>query len=270
MDIFKSVWDRFLGLGYPNPRNEELLPTIMTGGAMVGKHPHQIRLPGPKTVVMFDDFLGDVVADQWNFTEGTDSGTSDGAIVEAVNGTFVLTPGDSAGTVAGDYAQLNSALQWKANAGGLALEAKIKLAAITSVSCFVGFTDTKALEQPIYSAGSVDTITTDATDAVGFMFDTAMTTGQWHLVGVKADVDASKMASGVAPVAGAETILRVEVDTDGSAEFYIDGNFVGTGRMANAVTPTVALTPHYGIRPKSAVAGKLMTIDYAYTAADRA
>jgi hypothetical protein len=45
----------------------------------------------------------------------------------------------------------------------------------------------------------------------------------------------------IAPVAGVYNEFRVIVNVDGFASFYIDGNFVGS--VANAVTPTVLLTP---------------------------
>lgn len=226
------------------------------------------RFAGAHTPRFFDDFLGDVVADQWNFTEGTDSGTSDGAIVALVNGVFRLTSGDSAGTVAGDLAQLNAELNWKASSGGLVFEARFSLAVISSVSCFIGFTDTKSLEQPIYSAGSVNTITTDADDAVGIFFDTAMTTTDWWMAGVKATVDATHQDSGFAPVADTYETWRIEVDTSGNATFFRNGGKVGT-TVANALTASIALTPCLCIRPKSAVAGRTMDIDYVLVQSDR-
>jgi hypothetical protein len=257
--ILTSLHGRKLGLG---PSGELIAPN----GIVTGAHGSQFFLPSPGKVVMFDDFLGDVVADQWNFTEGTDSTTSDGAIVEGVNGVYRLTPGDSAGTVAADGAQLNSALNWKVGSG-LVFETRICLASIVSVSCFVGLTDTKSLEQPIYSAASADTITTDATDAVGLFFDTAMSTDNWWLAGVANDVDATKLNTGFAPVASTYETFRLEIDSAGKADLYRNGAYVGS--ITSAVRTTIALTPVWITRPLSAAAGKTMDIDYALIAADR-
>lgn len=244
---------------------------VVPAGYLAGSHGSQIEMPSPSRCVLFDDFLGDVVADQWNFTEGTDSGTSDGAISAQQNGAFLLTPGDSAGTVAADGAQLNSELNWKANSAQpnrLVFEARVKLASIAQCSCFVGFTDTKSLEQPIQSAGSGDTITTNATDAVGFMFDVGMNNDNWYLVGVANDVDATVQDSGVAVAADTWATLRVEIDASGVAYFFINGNPVGSA-MSGAVRTTIALTPVFIVRPTAAVAGKTMTIDYCHVAGDR-
>lgn len=232
----------------------------------IGADGKQFELPSPTRVVHFEDFLGDVAPSEVNYTEGTDTTTADGAIVALVNGVFRLTAGDSAGTVAADGAQLNTELNWKVNQGKLVFEARVSIAAITTVSCFVGLTDTKALEAPFSLAGT--TLTSNATDAVGFLFDTEATTDTIRLVGVKADTDATSQNTGVAFVAGTYKVLRIELNSDGAATFYIDGRQVGT-LMSAAITTTVALTPVFIIRPEGAVAGRTMDIDYFMVAADR-
>lgn len=270
VQILKSLHGNALGLAAgpaSNPTNPG--PLVCPGGFISGAHGSQISLPSPTRVVFFDDFLGDVVADQWAFTEGTDSSTSDGAILSGVvNGVYRLTAGDSAGTAAADQAQLNSYLQWKANTGGLAMEARVKLAAITTVTCFIGLTDTLALETPIESAASADTLTTTATDAVGVMFDTRMSTDKWWLVGVANDVDATAQNSGVAPVAATYETWRIEVSLTGAATFYRNGVQIGA-TMTGAVTPTVLLTPVFCIRPEGAVANRILDVDYVSVACDR-
>lgn len=240
-------------------------------GFVAGRPGKQFQLESPDHVVLNEDFLGLVggVPDRWAFTEGTDSGTSAGIITAAVNGEFVLTPGDSAGTIAADGAMLNSALNWKANQGELSFLARVKLAEITSVSCFFGFTDTLSLEQPIHSAASANTITTNATDAVGIFFDTEMTDDNWWAAGVANDVDATHQDLGVAPVADTYEWFGIDVSAAGVATFYRNGVQVGTS-MSGAVTATVALTPVFIVRPRSAAAGKLLTIDQVRVSALRA
>lgn len=233
---------------------------------------NKIIMPDANTVAFFDDFEGDVVADQWNFVEGTDNTTSDGAISAAVNGLFLLTGGDSAGTVAADAAELNRELNWQARQN-LWFHTRVKLASIASVSCFFGFTDTKSLEQAIYSAGSVNTITTDATDAVGFFFDTAMSTVNWWAAGVANDVDATHQNLGVAPVADTWETFSIQLNYDPvtnaiAADFYRNGQRIGS-KMSAACRYNIALTPCFLVRPKSAVAGKTMSIDYVNVAGDR-
>lgn len=233
---------------------------------------NRIVYPDALTVALFDDFEGDVVADQWNFTEGTDNTTSDGAINAALNGEFLLTAGDSAGTVAADYSQLNRELNWQGQQD-LWFAARIKLASIASVSAFIGFSDTKALEGPIYSAASANTLTSDATDAVGFMFDTSMAAANWWAVGVANDVDATAQNLGVAPVAATYETLAIQLRMNPvtnvvTAIFYRNGQPIGSP-MASACRHNISLTPHFGIRPRTAVAGKTLTIDWVNVAGKR-
>jgi len=201
----------------------------------------------PAVVEFWDDFLGDVVADQWNALEGSDSATSDAAILAGgIGGVLRFTTGDVTGVTAAnvlanveEYVQ---ALQWQASNGGLTFECRIALSSITTSFCFVGFTDLAAsAELPIEGSGTADGLTTNASDAVGFLFDVRMTTKDWWLTGVAANTDATAVDSGVAPVAAAYNTLRVEVDASGDASFFIDG--VNVGYVASAVTAATDLTP---------------------------
>lgn len=195
-------------------------------------------------VRFFDDFLGDVIADQWAVVEGADTSTSDAAVVSGVGGMLRLTTGDSAtATYAGNGIQVTHGAfyNWKAENGGLRFETRIKLSAITTCALFVGFTDLGTFEAPIESAGSGNTITTNATDAVGIMFDTRMTADNFWGVGVKNDVDATAVNLGVAPVAATYITLAIEIGADERANFFINGALVGS--TASAVTKTVLLTP---------------------------
>lgn len=207
---------------------------ICDNGLVYGKH---------MVVSMFDDFDGDVIADQWGVDKGSDGSAANFAISADHNGMVRATTGaDAGGTMALNGVQLHRLATWKANAGNLEVEWRIKVSAITAVAFFAGFTDqVGTLEAPVTSAASADTITTNATDAVGFMFDTAMTTDTIWCVGVKADTDATKVDSTIAPVAATWIRLKIELDASGNATFFINGH--KRGEMANAVTATVALTP---------------------------
>jgi hypothetical protein len=255
--ILTSVHGRRLGLN----RNAD----VLAAGFRATKSGQQVVYPSPGTVVFFDDFQGDVVADQWNYTEGTDTINADGAIVEGVNGVFRLTGGQSAGTVAADGAQLNSALGWKANQGNLVFEVRFKLPVITTISAYIGFTNTKALQGPVSLTGTA--YTTNAADAVGVLFDTAATTDTWRLVGVANDVDAAHVDTGLVPVADTYETWRIEVDTAGKATFFRNGAQIGS--LSGAVTPTVALTPVFLVRPEGAVAGRKIDIDWVCVSANR-
>jgi hypothetical protein len=179
-----------------------------------------------------------------------------------------VTTGDAGTGLAADMPQLTQALQWQASNGGLAIEARFKLSAITTCYCFFGFTDLVTLEAPIISAGSANTLTTNASDAVGFMFDTNMTDDKWWLTGVAANTDATAQNTGYAPVADTYAVFRIEVSTAGVATFYYNGNAVGT-RMTGAVTAATDLTPTFAVGKLSVAASMTADIDYVHISMNR-
>lgn len=223
----------------------------------------------PSNVVFFDDFLGDILLDKWNYTEGTDASPTNAAVLAGgIGGVCRLSAGDAGTGLAADLACLSQELQWQASNGGLKAEARVKLSALADAYFFFGFTDVATLEASVVSAASGNTLTTTASDAVGFMFDTRMTTDNFWLVGVKGDVDATAQDSLVAPVAAAYITLRLEVTALGAANFYINGAMVGT-TMLNAVTPGADLTPTIQFGNTANTVPKTCDVDYAGFAMDR-
>jgi hypothetical protein len=224
----------------------------------------------PPNPIFFDDFLGDVIADQWGTAAGTDTSIAVAAFNAQVGGVVRMTSGNTtAGTMATNGVQLHSALNWKANQGGLIFEARVKVELITNVALFVGLTDQVAsLEMPINASGTSEQLTSTADDAVGFLFDTAFATDNTWLVGTKAGTDATHQNSGVAPTADTFHYYRIEIDSSGHAKFFIDNVQTGT-LMANAVTATVALTPVVAVFSRNSTQ-KYVDVDYIYVTADRA
>lgn len=268
MRIYTSLHGEQVGLGAPNPYLGTKGPLIAAGGFIAGNHGNQITLPSPQEISFFDDFTGDIIPDQLNITEGTDAATSDFAILAGgMGGIGQFTTGDAGTGLAADYIQLNMALQWQASNGDLCFQTRIKMSAITTCYCFVGFTDTASYEPPIISAGAADTITTTATDAFGFMFDTRMTTKNWWAVGVATDVDAAKFNTAIAPVAAQFQTLRCEINPAGMASFFINGQ--GLGSMAAACTATTDLTPVIGVGKISVAATMTMDVDYWHVSMKR-
>lgn len=233
---------------------------------------------GPQRIVKYeDDFDGGGVALSstvnaagWRSRKGSDGACVDWTITPAVNGTIVGTIGNTTATMAVSGVQLDRGLSYKANQGDLVVEFIVKISRITNISVFIGLTDqTAALEMPIQSAASANTITTNATDAVGFMFDTSMTAADWWLVGVANDVDATSQDTALAPVADTFEVLRIELSTTGAATFYRNGVALGTA-MTGALTATVLLTPVVAAFNRTTTGAPTVTADYFYASADRA
>lgn len=266
--ILTSIHGRKLGLDHDGR-------LVAPKGIVIGEPGSQSAVASTQQVVLFDDFTNGFqngATQPWLATEGTDSATSDAAILAGgIGGVLRLTTGDAGTGYAADAEQITQrTLMWQASNGNLNFETRVKLSAITTCYAFLGFTDTvaAALEQPINAAGSGNTLTTTAVDAVGWMFDTGMTDDNWWLVGTANNVDAVAQNSGFAPVAGTYETLRVELTPTGDAVFYRNGVQVGT-MMANAVTAATDLTAILTVSKLSVTASMTMDVDYVQVSMNR-
>jgi hypothetical protein len=224
----------------------------------------------PAKVQWLDDFLGDVLADQWNGRVGTDPQCVTPTILaDQQRGVVRLVTGDDAAAdMATNGVQLESALNWRINQGLTVFEIRLSiLSNVTSVALFVGLTDqNSALEMP-FTLGAGDALTSNATDAVGFLYDTGADTDNWWAVGVASDVDATKQNLAVAPSASTRETLRVEVTSAGVATFYRNGAAVGSS-MTGAVGVAVNLTPVVAAFSRSANSRNI-DVDYILVEANR-
>lgn len=213
-------------------------------------------------VEVYDDFVGDTLdANLWTATAAT--GATAFAIAVAAGGTIAGVSGDDdneVSEIAGEIIHLPSQ--------GIAFEARVKLSAITAVGAYIGLTDAKTEGGTALPFGLVTaTLTSTATDAVGFLFDTDATTDEWFAVGVANDVDATHATLGVAPTAATYQRFRVEVDTSGNAVLKImddaqPGSVLFQKYLAGAVTAGTLLCPYIGVGTRTAGSARTMTADY--------
>lgn len=204
-----------------------------------------LRRSPTSIVELKDDFLGEEIDGyKWQSLIGSDAECRQATVrADQYGGVVRLTTGDDAGaTMAINGVQLHSQLNWRANGGGLVWEGRVAIDAITAVAVFIGLTDQRAALEMPFTLGAGDVLTSNASNAVGVLFDTGADTDDWWLVGVAADVDATKQDSAVAPVAGTFETWRIELNSAGVAHFYRNNVLIGTA-LSDAVTPSVLLTP---------------------------
>jgi len=221
--------------------------------------------PGLKsTVELFDHFLGqEVDGYKWQYLVGTDSSVVAPIVLASQpNGIARMVAGSNASVdMATNGVQLQSDLNWEADKGGLSFECRVMMSAITNVCVYVGLTDQiAALEMPFTLSGT--TLTSNATNAVGVLFDTAATTDDWWLVGVAANVDATQQDAGTAPTASTLETWRIDVSATGVATFYRNGTLVGSA-MTGAVTASAPLTPIVAAFSRT-TAVRNIDVDYIY------
>lgn len=252
-----------------NTRTERAALTLAASG--------DITMDAPSTgkFVLYDDFFGTWAigdagpADTWSTTAGAGTGNAVATTVAAsLNGTVTLKSASDDGTHAQNCSTFTGInLGWKANQGGLAMEARLKLSDVSEAVMFVGFTDTisTTVELPIFLVTTA--IDSDATDACGVGYDVDGTTKQFFHGGVKNNTDTTPAYSGSAPLDDTYFVVRVEVSADGSVQGFIDGKAIGVP-VANAVTATVALTPAIIVGNRSANQ-VTATIDYIWVQQNR-
>lgn len=245
-----------------------------------------IVMPGShSTVAVFDDFLGDLIGDEWAYVEG-DTGFS-GAIVTGTNGVLRITGSETNGVAPESGGAITQGLmkQWKVNSGGpkngrLRFSARVKFDSISRAAeggrtyVFAGFSDSGGYEFPIYDTGAG--MISQAADAVGFAFGAGGDTG-WSLVSAKStagDSGDQLVVAGASrgPSANMYTTLELEVrsgisDSGSTAHFWIDGRKVGT--IASPVNSAIALTPWIGSWCQDTGYAQTFDLDYVAISAPR-
>jgi hypothetical protein len=231
--------------------------------------------PPTAKFTLYEDFYGTWAigdagpADTWSTTAGSGTGNQVATTVAAsLNGAVTLKSASDDGAHGANCSALTGInLGWKANQGGLAMEARLKLSDVSEAVLFVGFTDTisTTVELPIFLVAA--DIDSDATDACGVGYDVDGTTKQFFHGGVKNGTDTVPAYSGGAPLDDTYFVVRVEVDSAGAVQGYIDGKAIGAP-VKSAVTATTALTPAVIVGNRSANQ-VIATIDYVWVQQNR-
>lgn len=233
----------------PNDETVARKGFVAGGERSIGRQGGNVVLPGnPATVAFFDDFLGDLIADEWNYAEG-DTGHNAAAVQAATNGIVRLHLSSTAKTPAA-VAVLNHSLpQWKANQGDLRVAARVKINNEDGANVFIGLTDTGAAVMPIYDTGDDGGVPlANASNAVGFLYSggDASPSTAWRGVAVNADTVATPV-DGSAPTNNTYDVFEIAIGDTGSggdgdvAHFYMNG--VSIGSIASPILATRALTP---------------------------
>jgi len=244
--------------------------------------------------LLFDDFRAGSLDSRYVAAVGSGDTDTSGHAASIVSGDAIgevtLMSNANGTTDAADASSLTLGLNWTpssvqswqavgatASAGAgtfkqkMTLQAKAKMGAISSAAFFLGFNDALAstLEMPLKLTTA--TLAANATNAVGFLFDTAATTKHVWCVSVNGGtvcatpVDSSIL--GPALAAGTYLFYKVTVDTSGNATFWMapvpaSGSpaWVQVGTIAAAVSAAASLTPIAVVTARSAAA-QTLTLD---------
>lgn len=224
---------------------------LAKNGFLSGEWGDQVSHSDTHTVALFDDFLGLTLQTVWGVHKGSDAGAANFAITGAASGSALGTTGATSTTMAGSGIQIDSALNWVAqgNAGtassnNLEFNARVQVSAITGLCIFVGLTnEAGTLQMPIQGSGTANGFTANAANAVGFLYDTAMSTPHWYGISANASsIVGAGQDTGVAPVASTYEQFQISVDQLGNVNFFRNKAQVGVTVNA-AFAPTTPMTP---------------------------
>lgn len=147
-------------------------------------------------------------------------------------------------------------------AKGLTFEALLRNDDVDNTALNFGFSDaTGEAADKIAFTFATATLTSNASDGAIIFHDADATTDYWRAASVVGDTESTVIASTTAPVDATEYKLRVDVDLDGAATFYLDGTSLGT---ADADLTTAALCAYIGFINREAAVN---TCDIVYAAA---
>jgi hypothetical protein len=184
---------------------------------------------------------------------------------------------DDDGTMIGTYNCFTAGLN-----GPMVLEARLEFNNLDTKRCFFGITDATggdekkdlSIEDDIVASTTL-TFTAVASDYVGFLFSSEMTNVDvWHYLyrgGSSAQttgaVSETYAFNGYELVAGDMQVLRLEVDPNGTARWYINGILLAT--QEGAVSTTVAMGLVLGVEVVSGSGVEEMDVDYLLVEAAR-
>ena len=181
-------------------------------------------------------YLGD-------FAVKGDLGQTDTGVValSKANG-FVRVSGSD---INGKGVSIGTEICWSASLNGtLVLETRLEMQALTTRVVWAGFCGTHAddVAEPVTSTGT--TLTLVATDLCGFIFDSQLTSGAWHMPykggSATGPTLSTTVQSTVSPVTAECDVLRVEIYPNGTANWYINGDLAQS--VAGAVSTTALLS----------------------------
>ena len=215
----------------------------------------------------FDDFNRKAIDTTNYYTSNTDSGGTAFAINEQRNGVVR----GSVDTTDNDITNLfKDGPIYRPNAGGpVIMESRVTL--ITSVAdgeTYVGFSDDDGTDEVAITLSAADVQTSNATDAAGFAY-TGAGTADWKRVGANngsiTNAARCNVKGATTPVAATWQTLKVVINEDGDADYYIDGIFQGT--IASATRATISLNPAWALQGGGTA--RSVDVDYIYVQAGR-
>jgi len=199
----------------------------------------------------------------------TDAGVPTIAGMVSGAGRITTTDEDNHTTLVGTNTAFSASLN-----GPIVLEARVQLDNIDTKEVFFGLSDidpdTLSIETDVMT-GATTTLTLTASDLCGFFLSAELTDDEdWHMVynggSTTGETTSTSVDADDDAVAAEWQVLRLEIDTNGTARWYIDGVLKQT--KTGAVSTTTVMGVCLGVEAKGAAIENL-DVDYLLVTANR-
>jgi len=238
---------------------------------------------GVGRIRLFNDFCGtsDGYSDDASSENLGDFLVGGEGIEDATSGCHQPTSGGlsgvcrlSTGTTEHDTAFLGTGINFDvALMAPIIVEARVQFVDMDTKAAFIGLTSILTYDEQMkdiidYSAAEVVTLTAEL---AGFFLSSEFTEDEmWHMVhngGTTTGETDTTEIEGVDAVYGEWQILRLEVDPNGDARWYIDGDLKQT--VTGAVSTTTDFAVCCGIYNNGTAEATVMDVDYLLVEANR-
>mgnify|MGYP003143040840 CR=1 FL=1 len=223
---------------------------------------------------IFDDFLDAAIDDtnNWIVFAGSDGDATAAATVTAPEGKVDMGSGDGGSTNDGSVLSLILLAKGSLVSLGMTVfECRVSFDQITGVTACFGLSDKLATDDEhllhTITAGTVADGGLTVANTVEFVYSEEATAGTlWHAASENAGTIGNSGAEETltdGPTIDTYDVLRLEVDSDGTARFYINGVLRLT--RTSAVATTALLIPYIAIDGEAATpVATDLSIDYIY------
>lgn len=190
------------------------------------------------------DWFDQVALDTTNDYVSTLGGTSDGAALVAGGNTGVLL---TTGTGDNEVSFLGTALIFDIT-NEPEIEAKVTIADVSGTSFFFGFSDANTESTPDSTIDYADaTLAAAATDAAGFVCDADKATSSLYCASIATGGSVAAVDTSIDWTDGATHVLRIALNSEGDASFWVDGVLKSIVQSAVTDVPLCAVF-NYGTR----------------------
>ena len=211
--------------------------------------------PSFEKMVLCDDFTA-VTIDTTNDYVSTLGGTGDAV---AITGGGAHTVTLTTGSVDNEVSFLGTGLIFDISYSPV-IETKVTITDVSGTCFYFGFSDANTETTPASTIDYADaTLAAAATDAAGFVVDADKSSSLMYMASIATGGAVAGATTGITWTDGQTKTLRIALNTEGDAQFWVDGVLKGIVQAAVTDVPLCAVF-NYGTRANDG--SNTVVVDY--------